>query len=155
MHCISFSHCISNRLCRCGKPSVGLTLGRQPHLSPGALQLCTTSSTAQCDHAHAAHTALREFRESRGKFAAIARKVAGYFSTAPAKGAESRGNWRKVAESRGKSRKFAEFAEIRVKLQKFAESRGNLRKEVAQQLALRDAHGSLHRHTPAPAQVPS
>ena len=48
--------------------------------------------------------------------------------------AESGGKWRKVAESGGDSRKVAEI-------------RGNGRKEVAQQLALRDAHGSLHKHT--------
>ena len=39
MHCISCSHCISNRFCCCGKPSIGLTLEQQPHLSPAALQL--------------------------------------------------------------------------------------------------------------------
>ena len=102
IHCMSWWHCISNWLCPCANPSIGLTLEQQPHLSPGALPLCTISSTAQCDHAHAVHTALREFAE-------IVRKIAGYPSTAPAKGAESRGNWRKLAESGGKWRKVAEI----------------------------------------------
>ena len=93
---MSCSDCISNRFCCCGKPSIGLTLEQQPRLSPGALQLCTTSSTAQCDHAHAVHTALREFAENRGKFAEIVRKLA-----------ESRGkfgeNVRKLAEIQGRA----------------------------------------------------
>ena len=112
MHCISCSHCMSNQTCCCGKPSIGLTLEQRPRLSPGALQLCTASSTAQCDHAHAVHTALREFAESCGKFAEIVRKIAGSFSTAPAKGAESGGKSRRLAESRGKSRKWAERGRI-------------------------------------------
>ena len=58
--------------------------------------------------------------------------------------AETGGNWRKVAESRGNSRKVAES---HGNLRKVAEIRGNGRKAVAQQLALRDAYGSLHRHT--------
>ena len=122
MHCVSCSHCISNRFCCCGKPSIGLTLEQHPHLSPCALQLCTTSSTAQCDHAHAMHTALRKFAESRGKFVG---KIAGYFSTATAKRAESRKDWRKVAESRGKSQ---QFAKIRGKSRKVAEIHGKSRR---------------------------
>ena len=112
MHCISCSHCMSNRTCCWGKPSIDLTVEQQPRLSPGALQLCTASSSAQCDHAHAVHTALREFAE-------IVQKIAGFFSTAPAKGAESGGNWRKPAESGRKSRKVAE---VRGKSRKWAES---------------------------------
>ena len=105
MHCNSCSHCMSNRTCCCRKPSIGLTLEQQPRLSPGALQLCTASSTAQCDHAHAVHTALREFAE-------IVRKIAGFFllrQRRVRKVAETGGKWRKVAEIRGKSRKVAEI----------------------------------------------
>ena len=137
MHCISCSDCISNRLCCCGKPSIGLILKQQPHLSPGALQLCTTSSTAHCDHAHAVHTALRESAKS-------CRKLCGKLQDIFYCSSEGCGKLRKLAESRGKSRKFAKFAESRGKSR---ESRGNWWKAVAQQLALRDAHGSLHRHT--------
>ena len=107
MHCISCSHCMSNRILLLWKTLHWPDVGTAATLSPGALQLCTTSSTAQCDHAHAVHIALREFAESCGKFAEIVRKIAGF--SAPAKGAESGGKWRKVAEIRGKWRKFAEM----------------------------------------------
>ena len=108
IHCMSWWHCISNWLCPCANPSIGLTLEQQPHLSPGALPLCTASSTAQCDHAHAVHTALREFAE-------IVRKLCGKLpdilllrQRRVRKVAEIGGNWRKLAESGGKWRKVAE-----------------------------------------------
>ena len=141
MHCMSCSHCISNRLFCCGKPSIGLRLEQQPHLSSGALQLLH----------HKLHCAVQPrpcSAHCTSRICGKSRKICG---KSPDIFLLRQRRMRKVAEIGGKSRKVAEksrkFAESRGKSRKFAERRGNWWKEVAQELALRDAHGSLHRHT--------
>ena len=73
------SHYICSRFCRCGITPFGLTLKQQPHFSPGALQLSSANSVAQCDRAHAMHTALREFTESRGSLRKLCEKLMDIF----------------------------------------------------------------------------